>query len=464
MKCSYFCEFSINIGFSLIFSAKALIVDSKSAQPLQASNRLEYLDDYSLLGIFDYLHFDDLLNLAELNARFQELILSHCIIPHHFTDHRILILVDWTIVELIDPITNTKYATDFTKTLRILRAFGSGIDSLSVRFVSYTSSDSKRISQQVNAYCADAVKEIVLYNIGDGILNDWKNSFTEARSVILRGFELGKDFTINLNEIFPQMQRFELTSHDQTNLLFLDKHFPHLQYFAFYTFHDQQNDVYIRSFIQLNQQIRGLQLGGIGDFEFLRYLNRLLPQLEDLGLENRMSNLINLNENGILRFENVKNFKLTLSHDQAFDRNGPKQVPCIEFSRLESFELVSTIYASIDELFEFILRNRALSNVAIAHSELSIEQVIHLVRQLPKLNNLTVELKRRAIGNEMREFLLNTQNHQVGKITISINKNGIDRDDVMSIFPNTWTFSGERSFGFRRFLSFTRAYITNNIN
>lgn len=436
-------------------------MESKSAQPLQTTNRLEYLDDYSLLGILDYLNFDDLLNLAEMNAHFQELILAHYIIPrYHFADHRISISVDWTI-ELIDSFDNSKYSNDYTKTVRILRTFGSGIDSLNVHFMSYANEDSMRIANEVNANCANALKEIVLYNVGDGILSDWENAFTQAKSVIFKGFVLDKDLTINLNEFFPQMQRFELTSYGQTNLICLEKHFPHLKYFAFRSLNDQQSDVSIRRFIRLNQQIRELQLGGIGDFKLLRYSNEMLPHLDYLVLENRMSNLINLNDNGFIRFGKVKKFKLTLSHDEAFDRNGPNQVPHIEFCQLESLELVSTVYASINELIEFILRNKALENLAIANSELSIEQVKYLLRHLPRLNSITIEIKRRSIGNEMRKFLLNTRNHQVRNITISIRINGIDRDVVMSVFPNTWIFSGERSSGFRQFLSFARANTTN---
>lgn len=414
---------------------------------------LQNLNDTALLEVFANLEFNDLLSAAELNPHFQLLVEEHFIIPrYHLDTQPISIFIGWNIF-LTDHILDSPLANDSVNTIRILRLFGSVFNHLSVHFVSYTHPDLKQCFEHITKYCENASQEIVLYNVNDNVLSQWKNAFTKANSVIIKGYNMY--YPIQLNEIFPRMKRFEIGLDHQVALEFLDEYFPRLEYFELNLLHEQTDDKYVRNFIRWNQRLEGLHLKRIGNFEFLQYVNQMLPQLEDLGLENRMINLVDVNNVGI-QFENVRKFKLLLCHDDEVDEHQHQQVPSIEFGpSLESFELISTPTASINELIEYIARNKALNRVIIENMELSGEQLIHLIQELPQLKDLTVEINHHTVNSEMAQLASSINNSEVANVTISVDKQGIDTDFVVRIFGRNWVKSNEQ-LGFRRFLTFSR--------
>lgn len=219
--------------------------------------------------------------------------------------------------------------------------------------------------------------------------------------------------------------------------------------------HGQHGDFDLKPFFQWNRRLEGLSLRNVGDFELLRFVNEVSQCLEDLTIENRMINLIDTTNNENIRFEKVTTFKLALVDDD--DEQSHRRVPSIEFDRLESFELSSIDSASVDDMIDYIIRNNALNRVSIENGELSMGQLMRLVQELPELTELKVELNRHMIGNDLKAFLAHIQRSNVDKITISIDRYGVDKNVVRDIFASEWTFKNEHKWGLRRFMSFDKA-------
>lgn len=410
--------------------------------------QLHALDDQNLLARFAKLDFDDLLTIAEVDSRFQQLIQTHIIVDrYHLNKHPLSIFLGWNIFITSD----SPLANDYNTTLRILRTFGDSFKQISVHFVTYKHQETLAIFDHINTYCTNAEQEIVLYNVDERVLMGLQQSFRQANSVIVKGL----DSLIDLNDMFPRMARFELNIYKQPEFNFLDDYFLRLKHFELNMLHGQHGDFDLKPFFQWNRRLEGLSLRNVGDFELLRFVNEVSQCLEDLTIENRMINLIDTTNNENIRFEKVTTFKLALVDDD--DEQSHRRVPSIEFDRLESFELSSIDSASVDDMIDYIIRNNALNRVSIENGELSMGQLMRLVQELPELTELKVELNRHMIGNDLKAFLAHIQRSNVDKITISIDRYGVDKNVVRDIFASEWTFKNEHKWGLRRFMSFDKA-------
>lgn len=57
---------------------------------LSSQHRLDQLDDWSLLGIFDFLDYDEIINLAQASERFHQVILQRYMIPVFHIDEKLI--------------------------------------------------------------------------------------------------------------------------------------------------------------------------------------------------------------------------------------------------------------------------------------------------------------------------------------------------------------------------------------
>lgn len=177
--------------------------------------QLHALDDQNLLARFAKLDFDDLLTIAEVDSRFQQLIQTHIIVDrYHLNKHPLSIFLGWNIFITSD----SPLANDYNTTLRILRTFGDSFKQISVHFVTYKHQETLAIFDHINTYCTNAEQEIVLYNVDERVLMGLQQSFRQANSVIVKGL----DSLIDLNDMFPRMARFELNIYytNNPNLIF----------------------------------------------------------------------------------------------------------------------------------------------------------------------------------------------------------------------------------------------------
>lgn len=421
-------------------------IDASTAPHLQS------LTDAALVAIFERLDTENLLNAAELNPRYQKLILKHIIVSQYRLDEQpIAIYVGWSIFVTIHE-RNTPLATNYAEAVRILRTFGSVFNQLNIHFANYRNPDSRRLFDDIGTYCGTAMQEIVLYNVRDNMLGEWRNSFKQARYVIVKGFHA--EHPIVLNDLFPRMERFELTINRPTSLECLDDYFSRLRHFELNVMHSGEFDEeHVRHFIRWNQRLESLHLRNVGDSELLQYVNEHIPRLEVLRLENRLANLVG---ESAVRFEYVTNFTLGLAHEDFELGHAGGELPSLEFRDLQSFRLIGVADAPIERFIGFIARNAKLNCVVIEDFELALAQLMSLVEQLPELRELSFELNHRTVDNDLRHFLANIEDSKLERISVSVVKLGDDSDTVLHSFSSKWSLTYEYASGFRRLMTFSR--------
>lgn len=413
-------------------------------------SKLQALDDPILLKRITKLSFDDLLTIAELDPRFQRLIQKHFIIGRYHLDQQpISIFLGWNIFLTSD----SQLANDYNHTLRVLRTFGGVFKQISVHFVAYKYTETVAIFEHINTYCPNAKQEIVLYNVADNLLMGLQQSFAKANSVIIKGIES----SINLNDVFPRMKRLELNLYKQLDFHFFDDYFIRLKHLELNMLHGHDSNLDLNQFFQWNRRLESLSLRNVGNFELFRYVNEVSDCLEELTIENRMANLIDTTNEGNIRFAKVTTFELALVEDDDDDEQVIGRVPSIEFECLESMKLSNFEVAPVEDMIEFILQNNALNRLVIEDGELTMKQLMRLVQGLPALKELNVEVSREMIGNDLIAFLAYIERSHVNKMTISIDRYGVDKNIVLDIFLPKWSFTNEYKWGLKRFMSFSKA-------
>lgn len=226
------------------------------------------MDDFSLLGIFDFLDFSGLANVAATSPRYQELIIRHYmnhkyglngarvnIFPYSNYMHGHI--RDTTIYNHDASLNSFK--TDNKGMLSALKAFCHIFDELIItNSDAYTAFNEllEDIAQATNKYCSNIPQTINVNMDRENV----QFTFAHAKSVKLRSPE--RYTAAELNRLFPQMEKLNIHIEKRYKL---HQHLPHLQYFEAY---ERQSMISgklgrlfdVETFGKHNPQLRGIRV------------------------------------------------------------------------------------------------------------------------------------------------------------------------------------------------------------
>lgn len=425
-------------------------MQASSSSIMIDENHLDHLDDFSLMDIFDLLKLEDLINIATINSRFEELVLHHYIIGKYHLNKRPIKMVINDAIVITDNL-DRPFASGFKQSLWVLKQFGHIFSFIEVHCSSLGSYESRQLINHINMNRPDALQEITIsalsnYSINDGWL---EHSFHSIESVTLN--DLSFSTSIRLNRIFPSVEKLVLNN--VAELPFIDSHFPNLINFSILQIFNDSIRAALFKFIKLNPQLRYFGTTLPNDFYFyLQYVNEMLPNLEKLTIHNERSQTILNRNNTVVRFRNIRKFALYLSQIDSENVAIHQILPIIAFERLEIFEVSSALSNSnsVNELIEIIRQNRQLKKVAIKKCELTYRQISYLVQSLPLINELAIDWYDSASLHEIRRFLMDDSRLQ--KIAVPIYKHGWGSKHIFKLLPSDWKVSEIKNIGYKQIL------------
>lgn len=410
------------------------------------NKKLDQLDNYSLLAIFDWIDLEGLLCFAVLNSRFSELIAAHCVKQRFQIHEKAILLTNLPISNESFVITHTDiiiHRLDIM--LQFLCAFGHLISHLKLDSIELVGKpENYGIIHHIDKYCSKTLTTISFWNVKDDPSTKWVNAFENIEIVHLH--QLFNSTNMRFHKLFPNMRQLIFEHVALPNSLFIEQHFPHLHRISY---DDTNVRPYLKRILHLNPQLRHLHLWSTADSEFFSFLNAATPNLESLHIKSYKIHHWH-QATDIVHFKNLK--KLSLHLVDLNDDRLPAHIPfaCDHLERIElDFQVLS------NQWFQFILGSKQLQEISIPQIALNHEQLTMMVERLPNF----VAFKTMwdgDVGIERNGIIkLMTENNNLQKVQFFVNID-IDSDTLCAAVPHGWRLIDRKVDGFCQELSFER--------
>lgn len=338
---------------------------------------LNNLSNATVLDIFDKLSFVELLDIADQNARFRELIAN----KYNFDGY----WIDISMTDSFGPHIQNLFGSflDTNLTLKLVRNFGSKFFAVKLN---YTQVDiqSRYISEQINQYCSESLIILkITTNTNFDVIEEWRKPFKQLSNLLLVGgsTNTNSDNIVHLNEILPSLHYLDLkNSTGFSDLTLFEHRFQNLKEFAFRVPPRMHNIGLLEKFLELNPQIRALDVDNIKNLDFFRLFSEKLPQLEKVEFSLSGAEAIeSVNDKDgskvdIYRFKNVKYCKLSVSL--------PVFLP-IAFDGLRSMQIENAIINN--DFMHFLTQQRDLEQLVLRKNTFTMKQWLLLLKNMPKL-------------------------------------------------------------------------------
>lgn len=216
------------------------------------------MNDNSLMCILDFLDIIDLVNVAQLSPRYMEIIRERYILSKyrlHEVDIHIHLWGDNNTRVYYyfphSPSSGNLIALGLDDSLAILKSYGDLFSQLTIVFDEfYTQSHLEQFTNSIAKYCPAAIQSArVYFRVETNVITV---PFPNVTKVFFRSpfdrSNSGRVYNIDLNHVFPQLQRVHGSYIDN---LPLDRHYPHLIRFEMNgNYENRRKD--LNNFIQLN--------------------------------------------------------------------------------------------------------------------------------------------------------------------------------------------------------------------
>lgn len=426
-----------------------------ASQPL----RLDQLEHYSLLTIFDSLDLRDYYSIAALNDRFHQLIVDHYMIGrHHFNEREITITInEWCTIRTAE----MQYLADgCDETLLVLEKFGEVFHNFKIQFNSFGNTQSRKIINAFGKYGKNVDLSIVIQSIAENTLNNWKFQLENVKSVAITATRYIDQ--MRLIEFFPNIEELSLQCNEMPVIGY---HFPNLTKFHIFTFtHDLDisSNSQLFTFLHFNPQLRDFSTPFFNNnHSYINFVNEMLPNLHTLAIHDISANDNPTNE--IVVFKNVKSY--TFAMDRLLDRTVDirNKVPSIQFECLESLTFSTSLETThaYDHLIEVIGQYNTVKSLNLAWTEFTQSQFALLVQSLPELEKLVLAWKQTDTSNAFFSFLDTDESHKRLNFVKVTFHNQPNVDELVVRFASKWTVVLVKSYLFSHIVEFRRVSCIN---
>lgn len=376
------------------------------------------------MHVFDYLKINDLINIALIYPKHQQVIAQHYLIAKYRLDAGGLVIGSKNNAAHCKYVeSNSAFiilSEETEKTFGILKAFCSIFSQIQIEINSEMCEGellANKIARYVNKYCSSVPQKAKFSRmtiIGNIDVNISYPNVTEvelgSNLFSYTSLEVGND-TVELNELFPRMQA--ITTRYPSSFR-LNRHFPHLTHFELFNaiiIDYQANHEMLLAFLRLNPQLRAFVAPQMGNFSFLYEVHPLLPNMETLtmaiyprGQFVPLKNVIRFNKN--VRTADMDFYEITDDMRES--------LTLIEFDDLELLKL-SFLKRQNNELativVDWISQYKTISAIEI-HFDMSSTHLIRLVNQLDNLKRLKTACLVEATATEIHNLMMNGNNLQ----------------------------------------------------
>lgn len=350
--------------------------------------KLDDLNNYTLLDIFDIFTLGDLISVADMSSRFRELIIKHYAVNRYRIHEKII-----EVGEKLHRINSKEKIDDGPVIMRILdphialaflRNFGSIITRIHIREpgIQLEKIWTRRINTYINEYCSESLTDLHMHTVIDTI-DEWRKPFKRLSKLSLQEEPLNYDKIANLNEILPSLQYLDMEHSKFTSLKLFEHHFPHLENIAFHVFaKHQQNITLYEKFFQLNPQIRSIEVIGINNINLFRLLSEQLTNIENFVFLVDFVNFVKTigASDGIIHFKSVKKCKI-------FDFYLSSQNPFpVMFDNLEELEVRNLLQN--ENTIQFITQHRNLKVLKLSSGTFTLDQWMLMLTNFPNLEEI----------------------------------------------------------------------------
>lgn len=450
-------NFTINF-FSLPFQCHSQslgLVSYGTALETTASNWFDHLDTYSLLHILDYLEPVDLLPVAELSSRLQQIIADYYITSEYRVHEKGLCIYATNDTQAAVVIRLTHEQRPFSGqhvVQRVFHTFGHTIRRLNVHIHSMDRLDDiHEIDRCIRTYSGNILHEIVFYNLQQELLFVWRVSLEAVTSVTLAGTHVS-EFSTDLNTFFPKLRKLTIEVESTRNLDCISKAFPHLLELTVKMSFSYDMSSFVMNALRMNPQIRVVRSSQFGDTAFLRAVNDNLPHLESFAVMTHLYCLYDLNRSGqFIRFENVMDLSITIGDRDHGGFSTEHRNVMVRFDRLKSLELTLHGPGSVDSLITFAGEYKTLTKLRI-NSDITHQHLQRIIQLLPVLQEITVEFNSILMFDEIRPFFM--VDTELKRLIVIFRTFAWNRNDIQLALSANWSFIERNTDAFRTTLLF----------
>lgn len=274
-----------------------------------------------LMLIFDQLELQEMLRFATAYPNKRILSVARQYFRSRFNNYRVYIQTN-SYNDLEANSTAKKIKVSLKKSFKLLKIFGSAIQSLEIQF------PTSELMQFVNKYLSDTLVTFKLTYARNDTLHQFAKPFTKVVN-----FSFGyndrhriKADHVPLNQLFPNVRHLFLSSYEDLEFDSMYCSFPHLEQFEFYHPFKELNESMLETFFQMNPNIQSLILWRLRQ-NMCNVVNNNLGNLENLTL-----GMYSFEIEEDTTFDHVKHFKI----DQCIFGPNYASMNLLSFPRLES--------------------------------------------------------------------------------------------------------------------------------
>lgn len=370
------------------------------------------LDTYTLRKIFKRMDFDDLLNMADTNNRFRNLIARHFMLPR-YRIHEKINRFDLTGNSHIDE--NEVLYNNYDAILKLLRNYGHLLTKLVHVQPELNDTRNIEISQSIGKYCADTLTEITLSSDEYSLLDTMDYTLTNVFRVNVVPFyrsEVPDEFA--LAPIFPNMKELIVTPNPKS-LESVQKFYPHLEFL-----------------IRSTPHLQSVVLNSLPSSDLLKAIDDV--KLEALQITLNRSDEVN--ELDHVYLDHVKTFTLVINVEES--KLKIEWLP-ISFERLEEFHVIATYSSQL--VINLIKTNKNLKSLAVPQNNLS---VLDTFMQWSDLEVLIIQWSNQINLPETKRLL--NQAAKLQELTFVVPYRSIG-DEIFDTLPDEWQFVREDHSG-----------------
>lgn len=397
---------------------------------------------------YNRLNMRELVNMADEDASTRQTIADH--MKHVYHIHDVLIRLDHP--ELTE--TDTVSISNFEVAHKFLHHFGHMITKLEFSNIYglFTMEQLKMLQTDIEKHCAKTLEHITLIGVGNYLLSETKEVFPCVTQVSLRSIDYPAD-NLELNRIYPMMERLEIHVHYPRSLPSIVRHYPNLKHLRVEEYGNRLYNEYVHDLIDMNPQLVCLHLNTFPDVPFLRFIREKLPNLESMELTCNTFDRVHRqrNEREVVHFESMRNFSL---HTPL---NCPRPIP-VSFDHLEKITvdyICDVCEPTIRELFERNPRARIASISIVGELYPRIfTKMIELMHILPELEEVEMPWTHHISTTDMMRMM--TDFEKMKKVMFRVPK-GIDSKAMEVIaMPTGWEMMEMKVHPFHHIFTYVR--------
>lgn len=330
------------------------------------------------------------------------------------------------------------YIWHFGRIRKFLRNFGHLITKLDFPSTCFTLDEIKLLNIDIAEYCSISLEKVALSGVGSHLISETNHTFNNVVSVDVRYHHF--DDNLELDRIYPKMERLKITSRYPFTFSSIQHTYPHLKHLEINNWGTLAESVILKSLLQLNRQLESLQIDGFPEIYVLEYASEQLTNLVSLSLgcyayrfRDSEGFAIHSNATQNIHFRNVRKFTLGVGWEalQSID-----QIP-ITFEQLEILEISwPTSFEKIVPLITPHNRLKILS-IPLTDTKQSYSNVLTVVNALAELEEIRLQWSSRISVVETLRIMHDFQHLKM--ITFVVSTGG-EYDDLMDLIPNEWQF------------------------